>query len=110
MQGMVRNLRKSLGTTCLEGEVLDVDQNEPGRQVDCRVFETHQFAEGAVTTFPRCDNPGNLEASSELPCYSIQTGGEACGDFHTQLALQMHGRDTPPEHDTRLIAECRVSE
>jgi len=110
IQGMVRNLRKSLGTTCLEGEILDVDQYQAGRQVDCRVFETHQFAEGPVTTFPRCDNPADLEASSELPCYSIQTGGEACGDFHTQLALQMHGRDTPPEHDTRLIAECRVSE
>jgi hypothetical protein len=110
LNGMVRNLRKSLGTTCLEGDVLDVNSNEAGRQVECRVFEKHEFTDAATTTFPECDNKGNLEASSQLPCYSIQTGGEACGDFYTQLALQVYGRQIPPEHDTRLIAECRVSE
>jgi hypothetical protein len=59
---------------------------------------------------PECDNPGNLDNSSVLPCYSILTGGEACGDFRTQLALQVHGRDIPPHRDARLIAECRVNE
>tara|TARA_R110002073_G_scaffold257750_5_gene420636 strand:- start:31783 stop:33141 length:1359 start_codon:yes stop_codon:yes gene_type:complete len=108
LNGMVRNLRKSLGTTCLEGNVVDVDPDKAGRQARCRVFERHEFADVPVTVFPECDNPANLEASSQLPCYSIQTGGEACGDFYTQLALQVHGRDRPPEHDTRLIAECRA--
>ena len=107
---MVRNVRKSLGTTCLEGVVLDVDPVQPGRQVECRVFERHGFSDAPEVPLAECDNPGNLEASSQLPCYSIQTGGEACGDFHTQLALQVHGRDAVPAPDTRLIAECRVSE
>ncbi len=111
LKSMVRNLRKALGTTCLEGVVLDVDASQPGRQVECRVFEKHEFVEaGEPTTFPECDNPRDPEASSQVPCYIIQTGGEACGDFYTQLALQVHGRQAPPEHDTRLIAECRVSE
>jgi len=108
--GMVRNLRKSLGTTCLEGPILDIEPDEPGRQVDCRVYEKLVFSDESRTNFPKCDNPGNLEASSQLPCYSIQTGGEACGDFYTQLALQVHGRSTPPNADTRLVAECRVAE
>ncbi|MCP4445296.1 MAG: hypothetical protein GY811_08130 [Myxococcales bacterium] len=110
LRGMVRNLRKSLGTTCLEGEVLDVDLDRVGRQLDCRVFEQDVLVEQTRRMCVECDNPGNLDASSVLPCYSIQTGGEACGDFHTQLALQIHGRKELPAPGTQLIAECRVSE
>lgn len=110
LRQMVRNLRKSLGTTCLEGEILDMNPDEPGRQVDCRVYEEGPAENGPRSPFPECDNPGNLEASSVLPCYSILTGGEACGDFRTQLALQVHGRNEPPAPHTRLIAECRVNE
>ena len=110
LHGMARNLRKSLGTTCLEGDIIDIDSDVAGRQVDCRVYEKFVFSDSTRRSFTECDNLGDLEASSVLPCYSIQTGGEACGDFYTQLALQIHGRDTPPAPDTRLVAECRVSE
>ena len=79
----------------------------PGRQVQCRVFE--ELA-GSVTNFVACDNPGNLEASSVLPCYTIQTGDEACGDFETQLAVQIHGRNSEPHRDSRLKVGCLVDE
>ncbi len=110
LSAMVRSLRKSLGTTCLEGVIADVDPVTPGRQVDCRVYEQLADSTEIQTRFVECDNPGNLEGSSVVPCFSIQTGGETCGDFHTQLALQIHGRDIEPSPDTQLTAECRVSE
>jgi hypothetical protein len=110
LDGMVRKLRQSMGTTCLEGDVTDVDPVLAGRQVACRVYERHNTAEALTIPIPECDNPADLESSSKLPCYSILTGGEACGDFRTQLALQVHGRKILPSKDTRLIAECRVND
>jgi hypothetical protein len=106
---MVRKLRQSMGTTCLAGDITDIDPDTAGRQVGCRVYE--QLAENTElrTAIPRCDNPANLANSSIVPCYSILTGGEACGDFRTQLALQVHGRTEEPGPGTRLIAECRVN-
>jgi hypothetical protein len=110
LDGMVTKLRQSMGTTCLEGDITDVDPALPGRQVACRVYEKRDEVETLSVPLPECDNPGNLSNSSVLPCYSILTGGEACGDFRTQLALQVHGRETPPHKYTRLSAECRVNE
>ncbi len=110
LQPMIRSLRKSLGTTCLEGVIADVDPQRAGRQVDCRVYEKHSDSLDVQTQFFECDNPGNLEGSTVLPCFSIQTGGETCGDFHTQLALQIHGRTHEPSIGTQLTAECRVIE
>ena len=109
LKGMIRNLRQSMGTTCLEGAISDVDPELPGRQVECRVFERRTDSQ-EQRYFQKCDRPGDLSNSSVLPCYMIQTGGEACGDFRTQLALQIYGRDGEPNQETRLIAECRVDE
>jgi hypothetical protein len=106
---MVRKLRQSMGTTCLAGEITDVEPDVPGRQPACRVYEQPGSNAELRAYLPVCDNPGNLENSSVLPCYSILTGGEACGDFRTQLALQVHGRKIMPPRETRLIAECRVN-
>lgn len=108
LDGMVRNLRQTMGTTCLEGTISDVDQQRPGRQEQCYVYE--QQPDGDRKYFHECDRPGNFAQSTHLPCYSIETGGEACGDFRTQLALQIHGRDDAPSVNTRLIAECVVDE
>lgn len=110
LKGMLHNLRQSMGTTCLEGPVSDVDDQAPGRQVDCLVYETETGSSAPATFLPACDRPGDLLRSTQLPCYTIQTGGEACGDFRTQLALQVHGRDAAPSMETRLIAACRVDE
>ncbi len=110
LDSMVRTLRQSMGTTCLEGDITDIDPATPGRQVGCRVYEEIEDTIAYRTTIPVCDNPANLANSSVLPCYSILTGGEACGDFRTQLALQVHGRQVLPGPNTRLIAECRVNQ
>ncbi len=109
LDGIVRKLRQSMGTTCLAGDIADVDPDTAGRQVGCYVYEQLGQNEELRTSIVECDNPGNLGNSSTLPCYSILTGGEACGDFRTQLALQVHGRTTLPSRDARLIAECRVN-
>jgi hypothetical protein len=109
LDSMVRKLRQSMGTTCLEGDITDIDPETSGRQPGCRVYEQLSGSTELRTMIPVCDNPANLANSSVVPCYSILTGGEACGDFRTQLALQVHGRQVMPHRDTRLIAECRVN-
>ena len=107
LSDMVRKIRSSLGTTCLEGPIKDVDLETPDRQVDCFVYQQVDDNRESRTYLSACDKPGDLANSSILPCYSIQTGGEAC-DTRTQLTLQVYGSAAPAAKGMHTIAECQV--
>lgn len=113
-----REIRKALGTRCLDGYIRDMDPERAGRQPSCRVFlET----DGGREQVFACDRPYTPGASSFFPCYTIKTGPEECGDFPTQLALAVHqGPERPSEAlldehplglpGVRVVGECVVDE
>lgn len=84
-----REIRKRLGTICLDGPIADVDATTAGRQVDCNVLIRWPDPRAPKTALPACDQPWMPEDSSGSPCYTIKTGPETCGDFPTQLALDV---------------------
>jgi hypothetical protein len=88
-----RDLRRALGHRCLEGHIEDVEPDEPGTQVECEVQAIHGTA--APEELSPCANP-NLPFASPGPCYAIKAGPAACGDFPSQLSLQINwGGDDP---------------
>ena len=83
-----RKLRKLLGTACLEGPIADVDPVRPGRQPDCHV--TLRYADQSEMEIPQCDAlPIIRERSTQVPCYVLAVGHEPCGDFRTQLSVDI---------------------
>ncbi len=106
-----RNIRKALGTSCLEGAIADVYPERPGRQPYCDVYVRH--ADQTMRTIPKCDALAfEREKSTEVPCYIIDEGHESCGDFTTQLSLDVwwgwdsERREKPQPAGSRLVAEC----
>ena len=104
------DLRRALGHRCLEGRIADVEPDEPGMQTECRV----EIATGvaAPVELPACANP-NRVYESPGPCFAIKAGPAACGDFPSQLAVQINwgGADptlAPAETVTRV--ECVVED
>ncbi len=106
---VTEQIRTSLGTTCLQGPISDVDPIKEAHQIDCFVYDQEADNRNTRRFFTACDKPGDLAHSSILPCYAIQTGGESCAT-QTQLTLQIFGRAQPPSQDTHTVAECRVDD
>lgn len=107
LSDMVRRIRSSLGTSCLEGPIRDIAPEIPGRQVDCYVYQQIEEERQTRQYFEECDNKGDLANSTVLPCYAIQTGGEACNS-RTQLTLQIFGRKAPLADGLHTVAECQL--
>ncbi len=93
---------------CLVGDLVDVDQETEGLQVECNVAESQADAEGRITEkrLAECSNPENPEESATLPCFTIQADAE-CENTETGLALSV---TYPPGYTvipgTRAIARC----
>ncbi len=105
-------LRKSLGTRCLDGPVLDVDDDTPGLQVDCHVYDV--APDGTRTELPECERPYMPDTSTVVPCYAIKQGPGECGDFQSaqQLSLQVWRGDWDigQPFGTHTIGECLVAD
>jgi hypothetical protein len=103
-----RQLRKSLGTLCLDGDLFDVDADEPGLQIDCIVYDL--APDGSRSEIPECDDPYR-PFDSATTCYAIKRGPAQCGDFQPhQLALQVWRGDWDAGQPwgTHTIGECLV--
>ncbi len=110
LSGTARTLRKTLGTHCLDGDLLDVDPDTAGLQPDCHVYD--QYPDGSRMALPQCSSPYRPGASTRVPCYAIKTGPAECGDFMPhQLALQVWrgAWDAPQPSGAHTIGECLVA-
>lgn len=115
LDATAHKLRKTLGTSCLDGDIADVDPETPGRQPLCHV--SLEYADGSRRDIPTCNAPSfALERATNAPCYDIDAGYEGCGDFQSQLSLKMwwgsdsSGRANRPPEYSRTIAECLVED
>ncbi len=119
LRTMSKQLRKTLGTTCLDGKVLDADLDRAGVQPECRVFDVAPAS--GRKYMPKCSVDHAPWLSDQFPCYRIITGPESCGDFPgDQLALDvcrgpnatgdwcLADEVSQPLY-TRTIAECLVA-
>jgi len=88
LRTMSKQLRKSLGTTCLDGNLLDVDLDRAGIQPDCKVFDIAPATSRRPIVQCSVDHAPWL--SAQFPCYRILAGPESCSDFPGhQLALDV---------------------
>jgi hypothetical protein len=105
-----RQIRKSLGTACLEGFLADMRPDQAGLQFDCKVSMVPPDPT-LTEAIPACDDPYNHLASGPTPCYSIKSGGfEGCGDFETQLRVFVNWgtEDNATPTGTRTHVDCLV--
>jgi hypothetical protein len=86
-------LRRALGHRCLEGFIADVDPDAAGRQIDCDVYALAPGADRVL--LPRCPDPLRIY-DAPGPCWAAKTGAAQCGDFPTQLALQVNWGGAQP--------------
>jgi hypothetical protein len=103
------DVRRALGHRCLEGAIADVRPDEPGLQVDCQVYAVSPSGERELSA---CANPNHV-FDVEGPCWAIKPGPADCGDFPTQLAVQVNwGGSTPTTApaDTRTSVRCLVED
>lgn len=103
-----QQIRRALGTACLEGFVADADPDTAGRQPDCIVSDVINVDR---IRLPACSAPWAPEASTTWPCFVLKTGLEECGSYPTQLGVQVwrgpaQGFTQPA--DRRVMVECRV--
>lgn len=104
------DLRRALGHRCLEGKIEDVEPDEPGMQVECEVQTITGVA--APVELPPCANPNRVYESTG-PCYAIKAGPAACGDFPSQLAVQVNWGGADPmtaPADTVTEVRCIVED
>ena len=109
-----RQIRKSMGTRCLDYEPVDIDETTATPDYDCQVWDEHP--NGAKVPLPECEYAGFApHRSSVKPCYSIRRGPALCGDFPTQAALTVcRGEDESGCVSTRqpmgvhTVASCLV--
>lgn len=76
-----RELRKAIGTSCLDGKLRDMVPSRPGLQPQCEVR-----LDGAPIA--RCPLDPDPVVGDE-PCFALDHDAEVCGDFHSQLALRI---------------------
>jgi len=103
-------LRRALGHRCLEGHLVDVRPDDGGLQPSCDVHAID--AQRRRWELAACPNPNHV-FDEPGPCYAIKPGPSECGDFPSQLALQVNwGGDAPrttPEGVTTEVT-CLVDE
>lgn len=103
-------LRRALGHRCLEGHLVDVRPDDGGLQPSCAVHAVD--AQDRRWELDACPNPNHV-FDEPGPCYAIKPGPAECGDFPSQLAIQVNwGGDAPmtaPEGVTTEVT-CLVDE
>jgi hypothetical protein len=99
-------LRTVIGSPCIEGKLADVDPVTPGDQFDCSVSDVRNFgkANQAETVLPQCNNDGDPTASTNKPCWSIQTDLMNCA-AEPNLTLKVE-RNEAPAADTHVVSYC----
>lgn len=75
-------------TPCILGELADMDPGTEGVQPDCVVTETAPGQE--ERRLSRCDNEGDPESSTTLPCFTLRQDPEICGDTPTHLSPKVY--------------------
>jgi hypothetical protein len=103
------DLRRALGHRCLEGRIQDVD-DAPGMQAECTVQTITGVA--PPVDIPQCVSPNRIWESPG-PCFAIKAGPAACGDFPSQLAIQMNWGGADPmtaPADTVTEVRCIVED
>lgn len=99
-------LRTVIGTPCIEGNLADVDPETPGPQYDCSVSDVRNYGKANQTesVLPQCNNDADPAASTNKPCWSIQTDQMNCTAApHLTLKIE---RDEAPALDTHVISYC----
>lgn len=103
-------LRRALGHRCLEGHLVDVRPDDGGLQASCAVHAID--AQDRRWELAACPNPNHV-FDEPGPCYAIKPGPSECGDFPSQLAVQVNwGGPAPmsaPEGVTTEVT-CLVDE
>jgi len=93
----------SMGATCLEKELFDVDPNTPGPQYDCSVSQV-VIATQAETLIPQCNNLTSPVSSTNKPCWAIELDTANCTSAtHEKLAIE---RTDPAPGDSNIKAQC----
>ncbi len=97
-------LRSAIGVPCLSGPIT--------LPLDCTVEDVQLLGQPSEerTELPPCDNPGNPNSSSNLPCYTIQPDLATCPDTETQLALYTYPEDRVTPNGTQVVVTCKVDE
>jgi hypothetical protein len=99
-------LRTVIGSPCIEGKLADVDPDTAGPQYDCSVSDVRNYGKANQTeeVLPACNNTATPSASTNKPCWSIQSDTMNCtaGD---QLTLKIE-RNEAPAADTHVISYC----
>ncbi len=94
---------------CLEGELsmTDVDETQPGTQLECNVSDVVVGAEDSEAAIPRCEM---LDAQSPAPggrrpCWWTRPNPARCGSTPTELELHIE-RTSPPAPGTSVRVRC----
>jgi len=101
------DLRRALGHRCIEESIDDIEPGEPGLQFDCKVSAV---SPDGTRELASCPSPDHIW-DGPVECWAIVPSPSTCGDFTTQLAVQVNwGGDTPTEAppDTHTVVECVV--
>ena len=100
-------LKTVIGSPCIDGNLADVDPNTPGPQYDCSVSDVRNFGKANQTeeVLPQCNNIDNPAASTNKPCWSIQTDTMNCTGTDHHLTLKIE-RNEAPADDTHVISYC----
>jgi len=102
-----QQIRRGLGTRCLEGYVSDSDPYRAGRQPDCLVSDV--APDESRTPMVACDRPYQTELSSVTPCYAFKRGVANCSSYPTQLGIEIQRGDAPAT-DTHVVVDCYVDD
>jgi hypothetical protein len=103
-----QQIRRGLGTNCLEGYVSDSDPDIAGRQPDCLVWDDD--GNDHRTAIVACDRPYATEHSSDFPCYAFKRGLANCSSYPTQLGIEVNRGLGAPPHAGHVVVECYVDD
>jgi hypothetical protein len=92
----------SMGATCIDGDLADVDPATPGAQYECSV-SLIVTATQEETVLPQCNDLASPTSSTNKPCWAIAVDTVTCTNgAHLELAVER--ADQPP--DGVVKAQC----
>jgi len=92
----------SMGATCIDGNLADIDTATPGAQYECSVSQI-VTATQMETLLAECDNATSPSSSTNKPCWAIETDALTCTSG-THLKLAIERAVVPP--DAIIKAQC----
>ncbi|HWU87853.1 MAG TPA: hypothetical protein VN253_11285 [Kofleriaceae bacterium] len=106
------DIGKLIGTAvspCLEGtlDTSDVDDDNPGTQLQCNVSDVQLAPVEVETPIPRCEmqDATHPRAGDRRPCWWTGPNPAACGSTPTQLELHIE-RTSPAAPGTSVRVRC----